>query len=328
MTSLNLEELSSSAEFVGFNLSEIEIIKDLAKEIQNSELSHEIFSESLDLLLEDKNSLEKIQQNNIEEKIGRRQMWGLYLLLALALVPSAVKRRSELGIPLEITKNTLADISLWTRTHQSFKQPYGFDFDILEWSQTYLLGTLSKMEHYNFRLYQFSYPLYFYKNKKTNEIIPGDNLDPEEWELVLKPGDWLVRKHIPAGAPIDFSLLMKDTKAAFNFFSQIHPEIKPVGSLGESWFFDKNLINIMSSPLFTTVMEVCFFYDSPITEANTIRRLFGSHIERSDLASLPKEKLSTLLKAIVDHLALPENKLQARGAVMLNYVLEQQPSFK
>jgi hypothetical protein len=118
-------------------------------------------------------------------------------------------------------------------------------------------------------------------------------------------------------------------REAYALFGKLSPETVPVGVCGESWRLDPQLTALLPPDSgIREMQQVCALFPSALSEAKTIRRLFGPKVERADLAGLPQDKLNPVQRVVAEFLKSPNVSLRARGGFVLREEAEQQPQWK
>jgi hypothetical protein len=85
-----------------------------------------------------------------------------------------------------------------------------------------------------------------------------------------------------------------------------------------NWKLDPQVASLFPHNLDTHAMQLGgWLYPAKLSEEKLLRRFFGPQVSRADLASLPRDSLSPLQRAIVDLLQDPNVTLGARGAAIL-----------
>jgi len=73
------------------------------------------------------------------------------------------------------------------------------------------------------------------------------------------------------------------------------------------------------------LQDVCSLYPSALSEAKTIRRLFGPDVDRARVATLDQAKMDPMQRGIAKLLADPSVTLRARCGFVLRPDIEQLP---
>jgi hypothetical protein len=277
-----------------------------------------------------------LEQRDLERSLGRDQARMLYLLLALAQVPVAWQRHQDLGLPQFVSDATLADLGVWVRHFRQQEQPLGITLEIFAWTQRYLCGDLLRFGIAQFEPRPFPAPLRVFRNAVSRELAAfttdgrhrvdlrnGDLRSRsatrlgEEWTCVLEPGAPMLELHLPAGVTPTFAELARSARLALTHFTQRSKAVY-AGIFGEAWLLDPQLQKLLRvSPFIAELSAACALYPSTLPEAKTVRRLFGPDVNRAMLRSLPRASMTSLQRAIAQHLSAPQAKLQARGGLVL-----------
>jgi hypothetical protein len=144
------------------------------------------------------------------------------------------------------------------------------------------------------------------------------SVSPETWELALSEGDPMLLVHIPADARLSLPDFLRSAGDALDLFVKLEPEVRPKGAFGDAWLFDPQVRRFLPDPSAVDELRaVCSLYPGRISEASTLRRLFGSSATRASVVALPRAGLNALQRALADFLSVPENALCARGGFIL-----------
>ena len=334
-----LEKLSAIAESIALPAAAITELPNIVAMIQGDAALHEAFR-SLSFELATKSASEAIaavKSADLETRFGLTHARRTYLALALSQVPAAQERHRCEGISEAMSRATLSDIGIWVRHFQVQLGLVGITAEILDWAQRYLRGGLVRIGGLQFDLRPFGGPIRIHQHRASGAyamewLASGERVDPRTgrctgerseakdnaFEVVLEPSTYVLDMHIPAGTRVgltDFAHALADGRA---HFAAKHPETRPVGACGEAWLLDPQLCEFM--PRLTGVRALqgaCMLYPSTLQEEKTIRRLFGPDITRAMLPSLPRDSFGILHRAVIDYLAEPTHRLEARGGAVL-----------
>lgn len=136
-------------------------------------------------------------------------MAGMFSVAVLVTgLPRMLEMHKTLGIPEQITRDTLLDIAIWSEHYRSVHGRWGFAEP--GWLQYHFLGKLFRLKRLEFMPMTYAGGYRVYRNKLDSRIIAlaesgkrfrRDGLvdgttgvtDPEAWESVLEEGDGFVR---------------------------------------------------------------------------------------------------------------------------------------
>ncbi len=280
-----------------------------------------------------------VRAADLESRFGVTASRRAYLLLALSQFEAARARHQATGVRPEISLSTLSDLGIWVRQFQAQAGTIGITLEILDWSQRYLRGELFRLGALQFELRPFGGPITAHRHRVTGVARlawheggrDADEIDvragvrtgipfvahPDEVR-VLDPASRVLDLHVPAGVRLGVSTLVDSIRDARAFFAGRAPELEPVGMSGEAWLLDPQVkILLPRSRGVHALQDACLLYPSKLTEEKTIRRLFGPDVRRDMLASLPRERMTSFHRAVVDFLSDPQVHLRARGGVLL-----------
>lgn len=293
-------------------------------------------------------AIAEIRAAALERRLGVANGRAFHLLLALLQIPAVEARHEARGIGRDITLATLSDLTLWARKlHQQTGQP-GITVELLAWAQRYLRGELLQVGPLQFDLRPFPGPLRVFRHRKTRRVVaesldgraldlvkgivtddPTGTHDPAAWELALEPGSPVLEMWIPANTLVTLETVAASTKHAYALFARLAPETVPLAVCGESWRLDPQVAEFLPPELgIAAFQKACSLYPSALPEAKTIRRLFGPDVERSQLASLPREKMDPMQQCVADFLAMPGTSLRARCGFVLREDAEAMPAWR
>lgn len=268
-----------------------------------------------------------------------------YLVLALAQIPAAEARHAARDIDPSITRATMADVAVWVRHFAKQIGARGITLEILEWAQRYLRGDLLRVGSLQFDLVPFASAIRVYREPMTRELaatdldgraidltrgeVTSERFDPSGWELVLAPGTPVLDMHVPADSFLSIRRIGKSIYEAVQHFARLSPGIEPRAVAGEAWILDPQVRTLLPRNAGIHALQAaCRLYPSALPEAKTIRRLFGPDVVRADLPSLPRDRMNSLQRAVVDLLACPDASLRARGGFILREELERMEAYR
>lgn len=283
-------------------------------------------------------AIARVRAEKLEERFGVPAARRAYLLLALSQIDAAVARHRADHLDPEITRLTLSDLGIWVRHFQVQLGMVALTIEILDWAQRYLRGSLLRLGALQFDLMPFGGPVAVYRSRDggltvvwQDGVRDADRVDPQTGlrtgvpfvpaegdERVLDPTSLVLDMHIPAGTRLglrEFAHAIRDARA---FFQGRFPDRPAVAACGEAWLLDPQMRALLPKNAgLHALQEACLLYPSKLTEDKTIRRLFGPDITRDMLPHLPREVMTSLHRAVVDHLADPSAHLSARGGIVL-----------
>ncbi len=103
-------------------------------------------------------------QAELQEDAGKYN-----LLLALSGIPGALEIHRQRNIPENISRDTLKDISVWTKFFRG-KNIIGVAAETLNWCKGYLTGKLFRLGRLQFKYCQF-YDIYVFRNRTSGKTI-------------------------------------------------------------------------------------------------------------------------------------------------------------
>jgi hypothetical protein len=287
-----------------------------------------------------------VQEQGFEDLLGPKEAATLHLALALTQVPAAEARLKARGVPAAIVEATLQDLVDWTRESMQWGGLPGITLEVLEWAQRYLRGELLRIGGLQCDLRPFALPAVVRRHKKTRALaatttdgrvidlehgtVSAGRAEPHhstDWEIALEPGTPILEMWMPGSlALITAADMVASIRNAQKLFAELSPETIPVGACGESWRLDRELLRVVPPvPGIQDMARFAMLLPSSLSEAKTIRRLFGPHVERADLAGLARENMDPVRRAIADHLANPGTSLRARAGFVLREELDRVP---
>jgi hypothetical protein len=278
-------------------------------------------------------AMEQVLRADLEKRYGRDGARVRYLALALFQVPAAEARRVAQGIDAKHIEATLANLGADARSSLERERVLGITLDNLKWSQRYLAGDLARIGPLQYDIVPFSGEVRAYRHPSTRKLSvtslagkaideKGDLTDEEPnhegWELALAPGLPMLQMYVPDDGSHSLSEVGKSIKEAFESFARSKPEAGPLGVFRANWRLDPQVASLFPRNLGTHAMQLGgWLYPAKLSEKRLLRRFFGPQVNRADLASLPRDSLSTLQRGIVDLLQDPKVTLGARGAAIL-----------
>ena len=267
----------------------------------------------------------------------------MYLLLALTQVPNARARHAARAIDGEVSNATLADLALWSRQLLAQNGGHGISIDTLIWAQRYLRGELLQFGALQFDLRPFAAPMQVFRNAQgmlaaasldrrvidTKRGVVLDQAAPahdQTWELVLEPGTPMLELWIPGNSVISLDDVAQSLRSAYATFDRLAPETVPYGVYGESWRLDPAVLGVMPDDLgVRALQDVCALYPSALSEAKTIRRLFGPDVDRARVATLDRASMDPMQRGVAKLLEDPSVTLRARCGFVLRPDIERLP---
>lgn len=299
----------------------------------------------LDRLAHDvsRDAIAAVRASSLPLDAGEARTW--FLALALAQIPAAEARHAERGIDPAITRATMADVAVWVRHFAKQIGAHGITIEILDWAQRYLRGELLRIGSLQFDLMPFASPVRVHRHRATRALAATDlegrsidlrtgevtssKIDVEGWELALAPGTPTLDMHVPADSFLSLRRIGKSIHEAVHLFARLSPDVEPAGISGEAWILDPQVRDLLPRNAGIHALQAaCGLYPSKLPEEKTIRRLFGPDVVRVDLASLPREGMTSLQLAVVDLLASPSATLKARGGFILREELERMEVYR
>ena len=292
-------------------------------------------------------AIAEVNKADLEQLLGAQEARGLYLALALSQVAAAEARHEARGVPKEVSLATLGDLGVWVGHFAAQTGAIGITLEILDWAQRYLRGELYQIGALQFDLRPFEGSIRVHRHNESRRLaltwleegadgrvidaasgeissLRAPRYDRAEWEIVLEPGTPALDMHIPAGAKIGALEFAHAIRDAYTFFETLQPGVVPAGACGEGWLLDPQMAELLpENEGLQAIRRACCLYPSSLSEAKTIRRLFGPDVERSHLPYLPREGMTALHQALLAFLADPARSLRARGGLILREELDE-----
>jgi hypothetical protein len=285
-------------------------------------------------------ALAETRRRIVEHGLAPEDSRCLYLLLALVQIPDAIARHRARGIEDAVSSATLGDLAVWSRGMR------GISFDSLAWAQRYLRGELLQFGALQFDLRPFPAPMHVYRRRTTGQLaavsLDGRAIDlaagyvldetapaftAREWHHALEPGTPMLEMWIPGNNVITLPDVTRALREAYATFARIAPETVPLGVYGESWRLDPQVLALPHDLGIHALQQVVSLYPSALSEARTIRRLFGPDATRAEVATLDTTKLDPMRRGIVELLRDPRVALRARCGFALRTDIERLPDW-
>jgi glycosyltransferase involved in cell wall biosynthesis len=278
-----------------------------------------------------------VHERATEQTLGN-QAPAFYLALALMQVPAARERSLARGVSESIVHATHGDLVSWAHHFHRQQGLLGITLEILEWAQRYLRGELVQLGALQFDLRPFSFPTRVYRHRATRGLsattVDGRALelttgtiasqrspvhDPAQWEIALEPGSPILEMWFPGAiSKITLEQVARSMREAYSHFAKLSPETVPLGVCGESWRLDPQVVDLVPHDCgIHELQRACALFPSALSEAKTIRRLFGPSVDRGQLAAMPRAQMNPVQVAIAEFLQSPEASLRARGGFVL-----------
>ncbi|MGH7438516.1 MAG: glycosyltransferase [Polyangiaceae bacterium] len=277
----------------------------------------------------------------VEHGLSAADARTLYLLLALVQVPDAAARHRARGIDAAVSEVTLGDLAVWSRGLR------GLSFDSSAWSQRYLRGELLQFGGLQFDLRPFPAPMHVYRSRagalaavsldgRPIDLASGNVLDASApphlspaWSCVIEPGTPMLEMWVPGNNVITMPEMTRALREAYSTFGRVAPETVPVGVYGESWRLDPQVLSVLPTELGVHALQkVVSLYPSALSEARTLRRLFGPDSTRPTVAALDASTLDPLRAGVARLLRDPAVTLRARCGFALRVDIESMPDWK
>lgn len=343
-----LNDVTAAAERIGLPAQALEALPGVKERIEAHPELVRAFAHFAKALAEREPSaaIGEVKKADLEHLLGAPEARGLYLALALSQVPAAEARHAKQGVSPEVSRASLGDIGTWVAHFAAQTGAIGITLEILDWAQRYLRGDLYKIGALQFELRPFEGSIKVHRHLESRRLaltwledgadgrvidatsgeitsLRAPRYDKAEWEIALEPGTPAFDMHIPAGARIGVPEFAHAIRDAYVFFEKLRPDVVSAGACGEGWLLDPQLSELLpDNEGVHAIRRACCLYPSSLSEAKTIRRLFGPDVERSHLPYLPREGMTKLQQALLAFLADPAKTLRARGGLILEEELE------
>jgi hypothetical protein len=139
-----------------------------------------------------------------------------------------------------------------------------------------------------------------------------------EWQLVLEPGVPVLELWLPGNTLVTVPEIVRSVLGASVVFARLAPETVPAAVVGESWRLDPQVLTALPEQLgLHSLQRVCGLYPSAVSEAKSLRRLFGPDTDRAAVARLDSTALDPLRRGVAALLTDPRITLRARGGFVL-----------
>src|SRR5262249_28846968 len=146
-----------------------------------------------------------------------------------------------------------------------------------------------------------------------------EKLDRSRWREVLHPGTALLEMHIPEDARLDLGSFVESARSAERLFARVMPDRVPRGLFGDAWLLDPQIAELYPNHVGLLALQAaCSLFPGRVPEDKTIRRIFGPEATRESVVAMPRDRMSSLQRAIHGHLADPSRHLLATGGVLLS----------
>jgi hypothetical protein len=277
--------------------------------------------------------MEQVARAELDKRYARSGARLRYLALALFQVPAAEARRAAKGVDPKDIEATMAHLGVEARQSLENESFHGITLDTLKWSQRYLTGDMARIGPLQYDIVPFSGEVRAYRHPTTRQLsvisLAGKAIDEngnvtdrepnhEGWELALAPGSPMLEIYRLDNAPDTLADVAKSIKDAFEFYARWKPEVRPLGVFRAGWRLDPRVAFLFPRNIGALAMQLGgWLYPAKLSEKRIIRRLFGSQVNRADLAGLPRDSLNSVQRGIVDLLEDPDVSLEARGVFIL-----------
>lgn len=144
----------------------------------------------------------------------------LNLYTVLYLCENVEKEHKKLGIPREITLDTLQDVVIWTKIWSDIKGT--LYLGELSWLSLHLSSKIFRLGRLQFEM--------------TTSHHSGDGVNA---------GDNVISIHIPRGERMDIDRCIESINAAKTFFAQFFPEFTYKHFICHSWLLDRDLASYL-----------------------------------------------------------------------------------
>lgn len=340
-----LRDIASSAEAVGLAPHHRDVAVQRASAIDGDDALARELEALHGALLEapPAEAIARVKERDLPGALGVSAARETFLVLALSQVPAARARHAAQAVPDDVSWATLSDLAIWVLHFELQTGAPGITVEILDWAQRYLRGDLFRIGVLQFDLRPFGGPIRVYRHQRDRSLrltlLDGREIDPrtgdpienpsarapldDAWSLVADPGSPILDMHIPAGTKLGEREVAHAIRDGLAFFATRRPDVSPVGAAGEAWLLDPQMTFLLPKNAGLHAIQAdCCLYPSVLLEAKTIRRLFGPDVTREMLPMLPRDRMTSLLRTVVDHLADPKNTLRARGGLLLREELD------
>ena len=133
------------------------------------------------------------------------------------------------------------------------------------------------------------------QGKVTEDLV---QLKKEEWEVILKEGDWVLELHIPKDGVFDLDTCQKSLSLAKEWYAEIFPAVTVKGLFCHTWLFTPQLEQLLPQNSNILVFQNCFQrMPTPGSSKFLWDFVFGEHISR-----VTAQGVTSLQKAVIKHL--------------------------
>ena len=160
-----------------------------------------------------------------------------------------------------------------------------------------------------------------YISHPAGYVIPGiRELNEEEWEFLIEPGDIMMDLHIPSGGNMTPDRCRDSLSYAFEFFSKHFPGRFKPAFISHSWIFNPQLEEILPNSNPAKFMQELYLYPAPSIGQDGFFFIFGRYFKKEELADAPRD--NTLRRALLD--LYRKTPLRTGGMI---YLAEDLPNF-
>lgn len=194
----------------------------------------------------------------------------------LAKLPWTKAFYQSRNIPLQILRDCAQDLKIWAIDCQEKHGTWGNMHPY--WLKYTFDAKLFRIGRLQFEPRQWQEDSKLVRNQSTGKL-EITSIDSEETSpVIMQKGDWFLKIHIPALAPLDQDECRKSLKNAYVFFKTFLPHMTPCCFNCCSWLLDRQLEHCLAQS--SNILRFqALFEDVPLTSGVTDRqhreRIFG-----------------------------------------------------
>ncbi|MBM4267782.1 MAG: acyltransferase [Deltaproteobacteria bacterium] len=217
------DETARACEHLGVDAEAAAVAVEAAREMERSPSLQRLHRHALWLLFGSRRFPFEIVWPMLPDALGASSRM-FYLLVLVSALPHVRAEHARLGIPEDISRDTLADVGRNVQRYRALHRRPGFDE--MNWLSWHFLGRLFQLGRLQFLLSRFWFPL------DPNASTPPPALAP--WEPVLD-------LHVPESGPLSPEACDDSIARAGPFFARHFPEFRYRGMTILSWLLEPRL---------------------------------------------------------------------------------------
>lgn len=217
------EETARACADLGVDAEATAVAVEAATELARSPSLRRLHRHALWLLFESGRFPHEIVWPMLPDALGAASRM-FYVLVLVSALPRVRAEHARLGIPDDISRDTLADVGRNVQRYRALYRRSGFDE--MNWLSWHFLGRLFQLGRLQFLLSRFWFPL----DPRASGAAPA--LAP--WEPVLD-------LHVPEIGPLSPEACDDSIARAHRFFARHFPEFRYRGMTILSWLLEPRL---------------------------------------------------------------------------------------